>query len=140
MAAYCSAAPLASCTPDTPLQSLLHHFEEFTGLPVLDPATGKPVGVVSEKDVMAYLQQYGDDTKHMATPVRCAVMRCDAPWGALTRPRRHIMSAPAVTVRHDARVAYAAGLMLQQCVAQRACAAAQPLTSPGPRMCVAACR
>ena len=29
--AYCSAAPLAACTPDTPIGEILPHFEEFTG-------------------------------------------------------------------------------------------------------------
>jgi hypothetical protein len=30
------------------------------------------VGVVSEKDVLSYLQQFGDDTSHLSTPVKCA--------------------------------------------------------------------
>jgi hypothetical protein len=33
--------------------------------------------------------------------------------------RRDVMSTPAVTIREDARVAYAAGLMLQQCAPAR---------------------
>jgi hypothetical protein len=95
---YASRAPLAACFPNTPLQDILPHFEEFTGLPVLDAETHKPLGMVrvparmclayaaatdvpavcslprwqvSEKDVMAYLQQYGDDTSHLSTPVKC---------------------------------------------------------------------
>lgn len=31
VSAYCSAGPVASCTPDTPLSDILYHFEEFTG-------------------------------------------------------------------------------------------------------------
>ena len=73
---------------------------------------GRPVGVVSEKDVGAYLQQYGDDTSRLALPVST------------------VMSTPAVTIRSTARVAYAAGLMLQQCVLRHAsrcpCADAAP--------------
>ena len=117
VSAYCSAAPLAAATPETPLGDILHHFDEFTGaprastdawfaslrrlragLPVLDEH-GCPVGVVSEKDVSAYLQQYGDDTSRLSMPVSA------------------VMSTPAVTIRSTARIAYAAGLMLQQCVA-----------------------
>ena len=119
---YCSCAPLAACFPDTPLRDILPRFEEFTGLPVLD-LDGKPVGVVSEKDVTAYLGQYGDDTSRLATPVKC-VRSCGELHGivhattdALLTRRfcvcRQVMSAPAVCIRHDARVAYAAGLMLQ---------------------------
>ena len=33
VSAYCSAAPLAAATPDTPLGEIMHHFEEFTGRP-----------------------------------------------------------------------------------------------------------
>jgi CBS domain-containing protein len=66
-------------------------------LPVLDDA-GVPVGVVSEKDVGAYMQQYGDDTSRLAMPVSA------------------VMSSPAISIRSTARIAYAAGLMLQQCV------------------------
>jgi hypothetical protein len=33
VSAYCSAGPVASCTPDTPLSDILYHFEEFTGAP-----------------------------------------------------------------------------------------------------------
>ena len=59
---------------------------------------GCPVGVISEKDVSAYLRQYGDDTSRLSMPVSV------------------VMSTPAVTIRSTARIAYAAGLMLQQCV------------------------
>ena len=31
VSAYCSAAPLAACTPDTPIGDIISHFEEFTG-------------------------------------------------------------------------------------------------------------
>jgi hypothetical protein len=43
---YASRAPLAACFPATPLKDILPHFEEFTGLPVLDAETHKPLGVV----------------------------------------------------------------------------------------------
>lgn len=65
-------------------------------MPVLD-ANGFPVGVVSEKDVGAYLQQYDDDTSRLSMPVSA------------------VMSTPAISIRLTARIAYAAGLMLQQC-------------------------
>jgi hypothetical protein len=53
---------------------------------------------VSEKDVGAYMQQYGDDTSRLAMPVSA------------------VMSSPAISIHSTARIAYAAGLMLQQCV------------------------
>ena len=136
VSAYCSAAPLAAATPDTPLGEIMHHFEEFTGrprascdacpasplrsdrgrvantgLPVLDEH-GCPVGVVSEKDVSAYLQQYGDDTSRL-----------------YSMPVAAVMSTPAVTIRSTARIAYAAGLMLQQCVGLAARAGIRSLTN-----------
>ncbi len=70
VSAYCSTT-LKWCGPDDSIGAVLPAFEEVTGLPVLDSAGGIPVGVVSEKDVLAYLQQYGDDTSHLATPVKC---------------------------------------------------------------------
>ena len=96
VSAYCSAT-LAACTPETPIGDIMHHFDEFTGLPVLDDQ-GCPVGVVSVKDVAAYLQQYGEDASRLSMPVSA------------------VMSTPAVCIRSTARIAYAAGLMLQQCV------------------------
>ena len=141
VSAYCSAAPLAACTPDTPLGDIMSHFDEFTGapraasrapawgserraatqgLPVLD-SDGCPVGVISEKDVGAYLQQYGDDTSRLSTPVSA------------------VMSSPAVCIRSTARIAYAAGLMLQQCVApaESQCLRITDCARPAAAACIA---
>jgi len=87
---FCSTS-LTAVAPDTSLRDVLPLFQQFTGLPVVD-ASGYPVGVVSDKDVAAFLQA-GSHT--MDTPVSS------------------VMSSPAITILDHSPLAYAAGKMLQ---------------------------
>jgi len=89
---FCSTS-LTAVAPDTSLRDVLPLFQQFTGLPVVD-ASGYPVGVVSDKDVAAFLQA-GSHTLALDTPVSS------------------VMSSPAITILDHSPLAYAAGKMLQ---------------------------
>lgn len=91
VSSFCSTT-LVAASPTTPLREVVPLFQRFTGLPVVD-SSGCPVGVVSDKDVSAYLQKGGEL--------------------ALETPVSSVMSAPAITILDKSPLAYAAGKMLQ---------------------------
>lgn len=91
VSSFCSTT-LQTVSPTDKLKDVLPHFTTFTGLPVVD-ASGLPLGVISDKDVALFLKNGSGD--------------------ALDAAVSSVMSAPAVTIREDSPLAYAAGKMLQ---------------------------
>ena len=92
VSSFCSTT-LQAVSPTDTLRAVLPMFKTFTGLPVVD-ASGLPVGVISDKDVALFMKSGSGDA-------------------ALDTAVSSVMSAPAVTIREDSPLAYAAGKMLQ---------------------------
>ena len=92
VSSFCSTT-LQAVSPTDTLRAVLPMFKTFTGLPVVD-ASGLPVGVISDKDVALFMKSGSGDA-------------------ALDTAVSSVMSAPAVTIREDSPLAYAAGQMLQ---------------------------
>jgi CBS domain-containing protein len=92
VSSFCSTT-LQAVRPTDSLRDVLPLFKTFTGLPVVD-ASGLPVGVISDKDVALFVKSGSGDA-------------------VLDTAVSSVMSAPAVTIREDSPLAYAAGKMLQ---------------------------
>lgn len=85
------AQGVLSCTPEETLKQTIPKLNKVTGMPVLN-AEGKVVGVISRKDIIKVRKAKGSMSETVA---------------------QH-MTSPAITVRLDASVRYAADLMLER--------------------------
>lgn len=96
------SAPAWTVRPETPLKvaAAIMDAQEVSGLPVVD-SDGRPVGVVSEADILA---------KERATARRIPA-ETDAKAEAVAAGEA--MTAPAITVREEASIAVAAALMTE---------------------------
>lgn len=102
---------VVSIRPDTPFKEVVRILAEYdvTAVPVVDGA-GRPLGVVSEGDLLHKASDQSDPSGRVATPAPEAWDRVKAEG---TRAEE-LMSAPAVCARPEWNVVEAARLMAVQ--------------------------